>query len=504
MASNHPTTKPDEKLYLHEASGAVFFPAAVVGAVGILLAVVFGLITPRDPGVGRFYHAYLVSLAFIMAISLGSLFLLLVMHLLKAGWNVTIRRILETNAAAIPYVGLLAIPILVSVLSQNASLYPWAVDLKSDEAKAYKAKSEHAFVVPADAPVAAAGSPLSTGTFIVSADPAHAASEAAGHAEGQSKDAAHDKGHGAHAPKPVGYHAKYGYKDFGDFTIAKQPWLNPYFFAVRIVVYFAIWTLLARWLYSASLKSDQTGDPEINKTLTKRAAIGIMLFALTVTGGAFDLLMSLDHHWYSTIFGVYFFAGAVISALASCIVIVNVLQRGGFLTRSVTTEHLHDLGKLMFAFTFFWGYVAFSQFMLQWYASIPETTPWWARRGANLSSEEINGSVPDGQYGAISLVLLFGHLLIPFAFLLSRHIKRSRELLLLGAGWMLVMCWLDIYWLVMPELDNGKFFLGLPEIGAALGLIGIFVAVVTRMLSNHPLRPLKDPRLPEALAFHNI
>ena len=196
--------------------------------------------------------------------------------------------------------------------------------------------------------------------------------------------------------------------------------------------------------------------------------------------------------------------GAMISAFASTIVIVNVLHRTGFLTRSVNVEHLHDLGKLMFTFIFFWGYVGFSQYMLQWYANVPEEIYWWARRGANLSSEQFNGSVPQGQYGAVLLVLLFGHLLIPFGFLLSRHIKRNKELLLLAAVWMLFMCWLDIYWMVMPELNNGVFYLGVPEVACAIGLIGLFVALVTWKLSRAPLRPLKDPRLPESLAFHNM
>lgn len=194
----------------------------------------------------------------------------------------------------------------------------------------------------------------------------------------------------------------------------------------------------------------------------------------------------------------------MIATFASIIVVANILQRTGFLGASVNTEHYHDLGKLMFGFIVFWAYIGFSQYMLQWYANIAETIPWWSRRGVSTATYDENTYGAVGQYGTFSLILLFGHFVIPFIFLLSRHIKRNRDLLLLGAVWMLVMCWIDLYWLIMPELNNGVFYFGLPEVLCAVGLIGVFVAIVTGMLAKAPLRPIKDPRLPESLAFHNI
>src|SRR5690606_23574783 len=133
----------------------------------------------------------------------------------------------------------------------------------------------------------------------------------------------------------------------------------------------------------------------------------ILLTGITLTLFAFDLLMSLDPHWYSTMFGVYYLAGAFIAGWASIIIIVNLLQMGGLLRQSVNQEHFHDLGKYLFGFVFFWGYIAFSQYMLLWYANLPETTSWFARRGATTADGDQN------VFTWLALILLFCHLLIP-------------------------------------------------------------------------------------------
>ncbi len=145
----------------------------------------------------------------------------------------------------------------------------------------------------------------------------------------------------------------------------------------------------------------------------------MVLLGLTVTGAAFDMFMSLDPHWYSTMFGVYFFAGSAVSFFGVIILIAFLLQRGGFLARSIDTEHYHDLGKFLFGFVFFWGYIAFSQYMLLWYANIPEETEWFARHGATTVKNVITGDAPFhyavSGWSAVVLAILFGQLLIPFA-----------------------------------------------------------------------------------------
>lgn len=273
--------------------------------------------------------------------------------------------------------------------------------------------------------------------------------------------------------------------------MAKEPWLNVPFFLGRTVFYFGVWTALALWFHRKSTEQDTSGDPRLTKTMETASTAALVLFAFTVTFFAFDYLMSLTPHWYSTIFGVYFFAGCVLSFFALMTVLAFVVQRAGALRRTITTEHYHDLGKLVFAFTVFWAYIAFSQYMLMWYANLPEETIWYAARQA-------------GSWMWWSLILLFGHFLVPFLALMSRGAKRRKPLLVLGCGWMLLMQWADVYWLVMPGKSPGTIPLSFMDVAIFLGIGGLFFAAAVRRLRLHPLVALKDPRLSESLGFENV
>ena len=222
----------------------------------------------------------------------------------------------------------------------------------------------------------------------------------------------------------------------------------------------------------------------------------MILYGLTLTFAAFDLLMSLDPHWFSTIFGVYIFAGCVISIHATIILIAVGLQSKGMLKESITTEHYHDLGKFLFAFVFFWGYIAFSQFMLQWYGNIPEETEWYLRRGATTSIGTING------WTWIILIILFCHVLIPFGGLISRYPKRNPKMLAFWAAWMLCFHWLDLHWLVLPQY-NGSFQLGFIDLAMVLAIGGVFSAVIIRKAGHDALRAIRDPRLIDSLQYAN-
>jgi hypothetical protein len=240
------------------------------------------------------------------------------------------------------------------------------------------------------------------------------------------------------------------------------------------------------------------------------AAPALVLFGLTLTFAAFDLIMSVDPEWDSTIFGVCYFAGCVLCIFSFIILTVLLLQWRGFMRQSVTVEHFHDLGKWLFGFVFFWGYVNFSQYMLQWYASMPEETHWFYVRGATTGTETIRMLAAEGHWmppatgwSALIIILLFGHFLIPFAGLLSRHVKRNPWALGFWAVWILAFQWLYLLWLIMPSLD-GKFHLSLIEASLFLGIGGVFVAVVLRKAAHDSLRPVHDPRLADSLAFENI
>ncbi|MBD3257073.1 hypothetical protein GF377_01475 [candidate division GN15 bacterium] len=270
----------------------------------------------------------------------------------------------------------------------------------------------------------------------------------------------------------------------------KAPYLNATFFTIRGVVYFGLWSLIAIVLYRLSLKHDTTGDHDLIPKMRKYSAIGMLVFAPTITFAAFDWLMSMDPHWYSTIFGVYTFGGTFFGTLGLLVVILLCLRRKGVLKDIVTVEHYHDLGKLMFGFTVFWSYIAFSQYFLIWYGNIPEETVWYLHRW-------------HGNWKVLSLILLFGHFMLPFVVLIFRNTKRNLYMMGFFAIWFLLMHWIDMYWLVYPTLMDEGFSISWMEAGTVAGLGGVFVWMFWRRLTAHALVPVNDPNLQKSINFVN-
>lgn len=272
----------------------------------------------------------------------------------------------------------------------------------------------------------------------------------------------------------------------------KVPYLNEGFFTLRMVIYFAVWLGLAWFFYRQSHQQDESGDLAITARLNKWSGPAMILFGITLNFAAFDWIMSLEPHWFSTIFGVYIFAGSVASIMALLILLVTRLHAAGTLQGVVTGEHYHDLGKLVFGFIVFWAYIGFSQFMLIWYANIPEETMFFDYRWTH-------GWKP------VSIFLAVGHFVIPFFYFISQPVKRNRALMTLGALWVLFMHYIDMYWLVMPtpSLHLDGFHPGLLNLTCWLGIGGLFVAVFGRLMGQGNLVPIKDPRLPESVVFEN-
>ena len=270
----------------------------------------------------------------------------------------------------------------------------------------------------------------------------------------------------------------------------KQAYLNTGFFAARFVFYFGVWFIFSRLFLKRSVEQDTSGKPELTNNLWAVSAPGMILFALTTTFCSIDFVMSLAPEWFSTMFGVYIFAGCVVSFYSTMGLIVLWLQKNGRLSKSITVHHRHDIGKMMFAFVVFWAYIAFSQFMLIWYADIPEETVWFKPRL--------------GEWLPVSAALLFLHFVVPFLGLLSKHVKRHRFGLGFWAVWLLVIHYVDLYWLIMPNYSPGKVPFSLMDICAWLGLGGLFLASSARTAMNLNLRPTRDPRLDKSLAFENI
>lgn len=270
----------------------------------------------------------------------------------------------------------------------------------------------------------------------------------------------------------------------------KAAYLNPQFFYIRAVVFFAIWAGLWFFYWSNSRKQDESGDPKLTLKMQWMAPPAILLFSLSLTFAGFDWLMSLDPHWYSTIFGVYVFSGAAVSALAALAVLSIRMEKKGMLAGILTVEHRHDIGKLLFGFTIFWAYIAFSQFILIWYANIPEETIFYKHRW-------------EGSWALVSILLLAGHFIVPFLALISRGSKRSPQMLGAVAVLMLVMHYVDIYWLVMPNFAHGHAEPTWIDLAGLLGPLGAAAVALAMGARRSPLYPLRDPRLAESLKFEN-
>jgi len=392
-----------ERLRIDKGGSRGWLVPGLIGLLGLAAAAVLATTTPD--GRSDFFHSYLANFMYFLSLALGGLFFVLIMHLTRAGWSVTVRRLAEVVAWAVVPLAVLAVVILFGM----HDLYEWS----------------------------------------------------------NAEIVAHD-----------------------DLLQKKQAWLDPTFFAIRLAVYFAVWGLLSTFFLRQSCKQDESGDPSLTTRMEHVAAPGMILYALTVTFAAFDLLMSLTPHWYSTIYGVYYFSGCVLGFFALAPVLIALLKRRGFLTRLVTTEHSHDLGKLMFGFVVFWAYIAFSQYLLIWYGNLPEETVWYSAR-------------EQGIWGWISLVLLFGHFLLPFLWLMSRYPKRKAATLVIGAVWLLIMHWVDVFYLVMPNARPDGMPFRLMDLACFVGIGGLFLAVVFWRLGRTNLIPVNDPRLSEALSFEN-
>lgn len=271
----------------------------------------------------------------------------------------------------------------------------------------------------------------------------------------------------------------------------KEPFLNVPFFLIRAVLYFGVWSFIALLYYRGSRGQDVTGDPGVSARLRRLAGPAIIVLALTQSFASVDWIMSLTPHWYSTMFGVYFFAGAFVGFIALLSVLAVAMRRAGLLDTVISPEHLHDIGKFLFAFTAFWAYIAFSQFLLIWYANMPEEAIWFKAR-------------IEGSWKMVTIVLMAGHFGVPFLYLMGRDVKRNGLTLAVGGVWLLAMHFLDLYWQVMPTLHPEGIRPSALDVAAFFAVGGCFVAVAGWLMRRQALVPVRDPRLAESLAFENV
>ena len=288
-------------------------------------------------------------------------------------------------------------------------------------------------------------------------------------------------------------HAYHWVDPHGDAILeGKVGYLNTGFFWARLVLYLVVWTTIV-WLFrSFSVRQDESGDHSLSARMNKYSYPAVIALGLSTHFFAVDWFMSLDAHWYSTIYGVYFFAASVVAAFSMLALLAVLMRRSGAVREDIiNVEHLHDIGKLAFAFTVFWTYIAFSQYFIIWYANIPEETLFYQKRWV-------------GSWQGWSVFLVLGHFVIPFFFLMSRHIKRNPITLAIGAGWLLFVHYVDMYWNIMPNVHTDGAHFGPLDVGAWLLIGGVYLVVFGLAMNHDAVVPLKDPRLPESLAYENF
>lgn len=267
---------------------------------------------------------------------------------------------------------------------------------------------------------------------------------------------------------------------------AKELYLNRPFFLARAVLYFAVWIGLANVLNRWSLRQDETGDPRLARRMQLVSAAGLVLYGLTITFASFDWVMSLEPHWFSTIFGVLLMGGQGLSALAFVIAVSILLASSPPMAGVITPTHLHDLGKLLLAFVMLWAYFSFSQFLIIWSGNLAEEIPYYVHR-------------THAGWQWIGVMLITFHFAVPFLLLLSRPLKRDpRRLALLALG-MLVMRVVDLFFMIGPEAHPEGFVVHWLDLALPLGLAALWFGVFLRQLATRPLLPINEPYLAEAL-----
>ena len=266
----------------------------------------------------------------------------------------------------------------------------------------------------------------------------------------------------------------------------KAPYLNVPFFFVRAALYFVIWSVMALLLSKWSLEQERDGERGQSLRMQRLSGGGLVLYAVTILFMSVDWIMSLDPHWFSTIYGILFMGGQGLSALAFTIAVVVLLSRTEPMSRVIAPAHLHDLGKLLLAFVMLWAYFSFSQFLIIWSANLPEEIPWYLRR-------------MDGGWQWVGLVLIFGHFALPFMLLLSTDLKKQGRTLILIALLVIAMRIVDLFWQIGPLHGEDHFGVHWLDAVAPIALGGVWLALFLWQLGTRPLLPLGEPYLHEAL-----
>ena len=443
-------------------------------------------------------YSYLFAVMVFFTIAIGGLFWTMVHNATNSGWGTAVRRQMENIAGMIPWVFLLMIPLLFP--SVRAHLWEWepelkvlkgevqeqmehgAVDAKFEvwDAKIQPVADELTLVGIADTEVESAGDKAAVGARLKALETELERLSALEPDEDSVRAELMHEGNYLLA------HKYYGYFNW------------PY---LRFFICAGVLILLSFLLRSWSVKSDNPANATKYFQRSRYWSSGmIFFFGVSFTFLVVDLLMTMNYEWFSTMWGVYLFAGAALNSMAMLIIVVTWLRSMGYLQNVVSMEHFHTMGKLLFAFTVFWAYIAFSQYFLIWYANITEETRFYLLRNSDM-------------WNTATICLIVGHFMMPFVVLLFQPLKKRPVVLAAAAVWTLLMHILDIYWIVIaergPSLSVGnhpQLFYGqavLLDLVAFLGVAGILGFIFIHNLKRHSLYPCSDPRLEESINLAN-
>ena len=264
----------------------------------------------------------------------------------------------------------------------------------------------------------------------------------------------------------------------------RAPYLNVPFFLARAALYFAIWLSVTRLVTRWSARQDEGAGPRVRLTrrLQLLSGAGLPIYALTVSFAAIDWGMTLEPEWFSTIYGMLFVAGQGLTTLAFAVIVLRSLRRFEPLAGVVRRSHFHDLGNLMLAFVMLWGYLSFSQYLIVWSGNLPEEIGWYLNRTR-------------GGWQVFGPALIALHFALPFLLLLARRRKQSAAALARIAAWILVLRWVDMFWLITPSFFPGRFHLHWLDLVLGVGIGALWSFAFLRRLGSWPLLPRNDPRL---------
>jgi len=288
-------------------------------------------------------------------------------------------------------------------------------------------------------------------------------------------------------PILLGVHHLYIWSDAGlvagDKVLeSKQAYLNVPFFVIRAIIYFLIWGVYGWMLNKWSFEQDRTKNPRLSRRLEVISGPGLVLLGFTITFASVDWVMSLDPHWFSTMYGLIFVVGDVLASLSFAICLISYLSDREPLAGFLKVSHYHDLGNLMLAFVMLWAYLSFSQFLIIWSGNLPEETPWYLHRTAH-------------GWMAIAIGLILFHFALPFVLLLSRRTKRVAATLVKVAVFVLAMRLVDLFWQVAPAFYKEHFTIHWLDLAAPVAIGGLWVAYFARQMKDKALLPLHDPGL---------